>query len=55
MGDQFDVACGGFAELVAAGRFRDAERVAAVTMRNWQRVRASDPDWAERYAGLGPR
>ena len=49
LGDRFDTAVAGFADLVAAGRYDDADRVAALTFRNWNRVAPDRPEWAEAW------
>lgn len=46
---QFDAAMQGFAELVAAGRFTDADEVVGHTFARWSEVRAGWSEWAEQY------
>ena len=48
--DSFDVALAGFAELVAAGHFRDAELLADETFRHWRAYESRYPGFTERYA-----
>jgi len=49
-GDSFDVAIQGFSDLVAAGRFEDADALARETFRQWLDYTARHPAFVQGYA-----
>jgi energy-converting hydrogenase A subunit M len=48
--DSFDVALSGFADLVAAGRFEDADALARETFRQWRVYEREHPEFVQSYA-----